>query len=176
MDVRIAPTPAGQDYTPFPQASMLAGMMNFDLDLRRELLASWSEREGQAALIEAFAQFIGLANSVVQNSHDFLEIMAIIHGDVTPYETEKINFPTTFGALMGVKLVEFGCEQACAGCAFRLGSAANQSPCTTADADWCGHPGEQAFMCHEDMDEKGEPTKICQGWVRLRQSRKRQAA
>lgn len=163
------------DYSMTPEhAKWLKGASLLDLELRREVLAKMLDEVGPAGLVEAFAQFIGLANSVVSNSHDFLELAAIVHGDMHPYQAEKINFPTIFGALMGVPLAEFGCDQACHGCAFRLGSAANQSPATTVDADWCGHPGEQPFMCHEDMD-KGEPTKICQGWLRLRQQRKKAA-
>jgi hypothetical protein len=56
-----------------------------------------------------------------------------------------------------------------------MGSHANQSPATTADGDWCGHEGEANFMCHEDLDANGEPTKACAGWARLRQSRKKAA-
>ena len=158
------------------QASWLAGIVQFPQEMRAEVLSAMLEREGPQAIVNAFAGFIGLANSVAENCRDWLELAGMLHADLGPYEAEKINCPTIFGALMGVRLAKHGCAEACAGCAFRLGTAANQSPCTTDDADWCGHPGEQPFMCHEDIDEAGEPTKICKGWLKLRQERKRESA
>lgn len=155
------------------QASWLAGLVQFPQEMRAEVLSAMLEREGPQAIVSAFAGFIGLANSVAENCADWLWLAGMVHGDLSAYEAEKINCPTIFGALMGVRLAKHGCKDACAGCAFRLGSPANQSPSTTDDADWCGHPGEQPFMCHEDLDAKGQPTKICQGWLRLRQERKR---
>ena len=158
------------------QASWLAGAVNLPPEVRREVLSAMLAREGPEAIVSAFAEFIGLANSVAENCADWLWLAGMVHGDLSAYEAEKLNCPTIFGALMGVKLARHGCEDACSGCAFRLGTAANQSPSTTTDADWCGHPGEQPFMCHEDLDDRGQPTKICQGWVRLRQARKREEA
>lgn len=158
------------------QASWLAGIVQFDPEMRREALAAMMKQEGADALIDAFAGFIGLANSVAENCREWLQLAGMLHGDLGPFEAEKLNCPTVFGALMGVKLAKHGCDDACHGCAFRLGSAANQSPSTTSDADWCGHPGEDPFMCHEDLDERGQPTKVCQGWLRLRQARKREEA
>lgn len=155
-------------------AKSLAGIILLNLELRRLALAKIAKIEGPDAIVEMFAQFIGMANSVLSNSHDFLEIAGIVEAGLTDRQAGQINFPTHFGALMGVGLAKYGCEKMCAGCAFRLGSHANQSPATTSDADWCGHPGEQAFMCHEDLDEGG-PTKICAGWLRLRQDRKKAA-
>jgi hypothetical protein len=153
-------------------ARRLKGIVLHEIDIRREALAEFRRKFGDDAVLEAFAEFIGLANSVIQNSHDALELFGIIHGEMEPYEAEKLNLPDIFGALSGVELAKFGCDEACSGCAFRLGSLANQSPSTTSDADWSGHVGEQPFMCHEDLSESGEPTKVCQGWVRLRQHRK----
>lgn len=158
------------------QASWLAGAVRLTPEMRHEVLSAMLEREGPQAIVSAFAGFIGLANSVAENCRDFAEMAGIIHGDMHPYQAEKLNCPTIFGALMGVRLAKHGCEGACSGCAFRLGTAANQSPATTCDADWAGHPGEQHFMCHEELDEKGQPTKICQGWIRLRLARKRERA
>lgn len=149
----------------------LAGIVQWPAEMRRETLGKIAEKRGVDSLVEMFAQFIGMANSVVENMRDSLETFGIIYGDISPYQAEKINLPTILGALMGVRLAKFGCDNVCHGCAFRLGSLANQSPSTTEDADWCGHEGERPFMCHEDLRD-GEPTKVCQGWVRLRQSRK----
>lgn len=63
-------------------------------------------------------------------------------------------------------------ETLCGGCAFRLGTAANQSPITTIDADDCAHPGEQPFMCHETLDDNGNPQEACGGFAKARAKRK----
>lgn len=162
----------GTDYAIEPRdVTWLAGAVQWPADMRREVLAKMLSESGPDHMIDLFAQFIGLANSVVANQRDALETFGIIYGDMHPYEAEKINLPTIFGALMGIRLAQYACPESCHGCAFRLGSLANQSPSTTADADLCGHTGEENFMCHEDLRD-GEPTKACQGWVRLRQDRK----
>lgn len=153
-------------------ADYLKGIVLHDTEIRRECIAVMRDKFGDDAVIESFVQFIGLANSVMYNQRDFLELYAITEMDMHPNTAEKINFPSIFGALLGVGLAKYGCEKACSGCAFRLGSHANQSETTTGDADWCGHPGEPPFMCHENLDE-GEPTKVCAGWLRLRQERKK---
>ena len=68
-----------------------------------------------------------------------------------PQLAEKINLPTLFGALHGVVLAAgVKSDKTCGGCAFRLGTPANQSPITTGDADWYFHPGEGDCLCHED--------------------------
>ncbi len=154
------------------QVDWLAGMVSLPAEFRREAAMKIAERHGVEFLADTLAQFIGLANSVIENSHSFLEIAAIVDGDMHPNDAEKLNFPTLFGAVMGAKLAKFGCEGMCSGCAFSLGSHANQSASTTTDADWCGHPGEQPFMCHEGLDDDGEPTRPCAGWVKFRQARK----
>lgn len=162
------------DYGLGADAKDLLGIVLLPLDLRREAVRKLIlERHGPEFLVEMFAQFIGLANSVVANSHDALETFAIIQGGMHPYEAEKINFPTIFGALNGCVLAD-GIDDrgVCSGCAFRLGSMANQSPATTCDADWCGHPGEAPFMCHEDLDDRGDPTRGCAGFAQLRANRK----
>lgn len=154
-------------------ANALKGALLMPHDLRVKVLTHLSEMRSERLMIELFSQFIGLANSVLANSRDFLEIAGIVYGDLGPYEAEKINFPTLFGALNGLALTQFGCDKCCSGCAFVKGTHANQSPSTTIDADWCGDAGQPVFSCHEDVGEDGEPTKICQGWLRMRQARKR---
>jgi hypothetical protein len=155
------------------EASMLAGACGLPVDVRAVIFEKYAMRHGVAALTNLFAQFMGLANSVVANNRDALEIFGIVHCNLGPYEAEKINLPTIFGACNGAMLAG-GMEQEglCGGCAFRLGTHANQSPVTTCDADWCSHPGEANFFCHEELDEKGEPVKACVGFARLRAKRK----
>lgn len=155
------------------EASTLAGACSLPADLRMHVFEKYAQRHGVVALANLFAQFMGLANSVVANNRDALEIFAMVHCDFGPYQAEKLNLPTIFGACNGAMLAD-GVDQdgLCGGCAFRVGTCANQSPVTTCDADWCGHPGEASFFCHEELDERGAPTKACAGFARLRAKRK----
>lgn len=145
-------------------AQDLAGVVQFSHDIRLEVLRSMQQRLGSDAMLALFSQFIGMANSVVANCHDALEEFLIVEKGWHPYQAEKLNFPTLFGALNGVKLAEgVNQDKTCHGCACRLGSLANQSPSTTCDVDWCLQ-GDDRFYCHEDLDEQGMPTKRCIGF------------
>lgn len=154
-------------------AGWLAGACGMPPDVRAEVLAGYLNQRGRAAFINLFSQFIGLANSVVANNRESIEIFGIVEGGMHPNEAEKLNLPSIFGACNGAMLAaEIDPAATCEGCAFRIGTLANQSPATTSEADWCGYPGEQPFMCHMDLDDKGEPTKGCAGFAQLRASRK----
>lgn len=169
--------PRAQEYSMGREdASWLAGTCQMPVDIRKVSLEAYTKQKGTDALINLFAQFIGMANSVVANNQEAIEIFGIIEGGMTPQQAEKLNLPTIFGACNGA-MIAVGIDQSplCRGCAFRIGTLANQSPSTTCDADYCGYPGEQPFMCHEDMDDKGEPTKGCIGFAQLRARRKRAA-
>lgn len=157
-------------------AAWLAGACGLPADIRSEAFTSYAALHGIGALANLFAQFIGMANSVVANNREAIELFGIIEGGMSPQQAEKLNLPTIFGACNGA-MIAAGIEQKplCHGCAFRVGALANQSPATTCDADWCSHPGEEPFYCHEDMDEKGDPTKACAGFAQLRAARKRAA-
>lgn len=142
----------------------LLGVVLLPHDIRAKVLDKYRKEHGAEALVNLFSQFIGLANSVVANSHDAIELFLIVEADFHPYQAEKINWPTLFGALNGVKLAEgVNQEKTCHGCACRLGSLANQSPSTTCDVDWCLADLDK-FWCHEDLDEDGKPTKKCIGF------------
>jgi len=150
-------------------AGVLMGAAGLTPEIRREILAHFAREHGEAALVALFAEFIGLANSVVANCHDALEVFGIAHLGMHPYEAEKLNLPTIFGALNGARLAhDVDPKGLCDGCAFRLGTHANQSPVTTCDAGDCSQPGEANFMCHENLDDSGAPTKACGGWARKR--------
>lgn len=157
-------------------ASWLAGISSLPVALRRQALAKYGEQHGSEALINLFAQFMGLANSVVANQKEALVIFQMVDLGIWPETAEKLNLPTIFGACNGAMLAD-GVEQdgLCGGCAFRVGTLANQSPNTTCDADWCSHPGEDAFYCHEHPEGE-EPSKACVGFARLRARRKRAEA
>jgi hypothetical protein len=148
------------------EADSLKGVVQLPYDIRHEVLTHYAKDRGHDALASLFAQFIGMANSVIANNREMAEMMLITEGNMLPQNAEKINLPTLFGALQGVALAN-STKQAglCSGCAYRLGAAANQSPPTTSDAEYCVQEGND-FNCHEKLDERGNPTKLCIGHAR----------
>lgn len=157
---------APTDYTmTAAQASELAGVVLVPADLRTQALRRYAATHGTDALAELAAQLIGAANSVVANCREMAEILLIDHG-VHPYSAEKVNFPSLYGAMGGVMLAS-GTKQdgLCHGCAYRLGTVANQCASTTSDALSCAQDA-QDFMCHEKLDSRGNPTKQCVGHAR----------
>lgn len=158
-------TEKATDYTMSIQdAYELKGVTLLPHEFRKQLLRKYAKDHGRDALADLFSQFIGLANSVVANSHEALEMVAITEFGAEPRVAEQINFPSIFGALCGVSLAAgVNQEKTCHGCAFRIGSCANQSQITTCDADWC-LDGDDRFMCHENLDVDEQPTKPCIGY------------
>lgn len=146
-------------------AKDLSGISLMPADLRAELLSRLAEKHGTAWLVGLFAQFVGLANSVMASGREAMEDILMIDGEMHPYSAEKVNLPTIFGALQGVILAD-GIKQRplCHGCAFRLGTPANQSPSTTADVTWC-LSGDDGFMCHTEFDKQGKPKRKCKGFA-----------
>jgi hypothetical protein len=136
---------------------------------RRDLLSRYKQRNGLTALLDVFAQFIGLANSVVTNNREMAELLLITEGGCTERTAESAHLPTIFGALHGAELanqVERP-KALCEGCAFRLGTPANQSPITTCDASWSAETDDR-FMCHvRGLDDDGEPTRLCAGYAAI---------
>jgi hypothetical protein len=117
--------------------------------------------------LELFSQFIGLSNSVVANHREMCEEILIKDGHMWPQSAEKANLPTIFGALNGIGIAAtVNQRKTCHACAFRLGTCANQSPSTTCAVDWAINCNER-FMCHLELDESGEPTKVCAGYKQL---------
>ena len=160
------------DYTMTSRdANELKGVVLLPFEFRQKLLAKYAADHGADALIDLFANFIGMANQAVENSHEALWLLGIIKGGMNDRDAEKINSSSLFGALQGVELAN-RVDQAktCEGCAFRLGTLANQSPSTTTDAQWCadgvGMEGDR-FMCHEGMGENDEPTRPCAGFAQV---------
>lgn len=134
-------------------------------EIRVLTLKKYLETHSTDDLVHLFSNFIGMANSVVANTREFIELFLQVECKMSDREAEKINLPTIFGAFNGAKLALPPSKGMCHGCAFRLGSAANQSPITTFDAADCrdDHAG---FMCHETLDDAGEPTQKCVGYIR----------
>lgn len=144
-------------------ATDLAGIAQLDLAMRREALSSYLQKNGSQRLVELMAQFIGMANSVAENCAEMSDQVLIEECGVHPDKFTSVNLPTIIGACQGV-LIASKCDSkgACHGCAYRLGSIANQSPITTCDAEFMAHD-RKGFMCHAHLDEQGEPTKVCVG-------------
>ena len=152
-------------------AAALRRMVSTPADARRQALNELAAQLGQEFFVDLFAQFIGLANQVVDNAREHAQAMLVAEGGVHPYTAEKINMPSLVGALQGVQLAD-GIDTAslCHGCAFRLGSIANTCDPTTSDADWCSQPNERPFMCHADLDAVGDPTQACKGFAQRRRA------
>ena len=166
---------AATDYAIAPQdAELLYGIATLPAIERKHALMAFTYRAGPQVIFDLFAQFIGLANSVASNAHEHAGNLLTEFG-VHPHTAEKINMPSILGALNGLVLVP-GIDPAplCHGCAFRKGSIANQCWPTTMDTEHCSEPGEVAFMCHEDIDEKGNPTTGCRGFAQRRVALARQ--
>lgn len=156
--------PANCEYSMSPSDAMdISGIAQLDLAMRREALTSYLERNGQQRLVELMAQFIGMANSVGENCAEMSDQVLIEECGVHPDRFDSVNLPTIIGACQGV-LIASKCDPAgaCYGCAYRLGSIANQSPVATSDAEFMAHD-RKGFMCHAHLDERNEPTKVCVG-------------
>lgn len=152
-------------------------LMNVTLlpaEFRRQAIDIFCRERGFDALKELFVQFIGLANSVVANNREMVELLLITEGGLHPHTVHQANLPTLFGALNGIVLTE-GIDQnkTCNGCAFRQGTCANQSPCTSIDADLCADDGTK-FYCHEHLDASGVPHRKCTGFTQARKLRARE--
>jgi hypothetical protein len=164
-----AEVPLSHRYTIAPaDAEMLQGAATVAGEVRAFLLRQYVENHGVEALIGLFGEFIGLTNRLADQAHE-AAVGCLIEAGYEPWTAEKVNSPTLQGALEGVKLADgIDVSKTCGGCAFRLGSVANMSPSTTDDAGSCVEPGSIPFSCHEDMDERGNPTKACAGWAQAR--------
>jgi hypothetical protein len=144
-------------------ADELKGASLVDVEIRSILFQKYLAAHGPDALINMFAQFVGLANSVVANNREFIEIFAITDCGIHPHNAHEVNLPTIFGALCGIELANsVNQKKTCGGCAYRLASCANQSPVTTCDADWADKDDHE-FLCHEKVDDNGNPTTLCLG-------------
>ena len=131
---------------------------------RRALLGQFARQRGQGRLVDLFAEFLALSLSVSANAREFAGLVLLEH-EFDPYRADLPNLPSIDGALRGVANAALcATEATCGGCAFRLGTQANQSRITSMDASDAAD-GEFEFSCHEDLDARGEPTRKCVGWA-----------
>lgn len=121
-------------------------------------------RRTNAELVNLLRQTLLLSKSIGENCREWLELCAIIHGDVHPYQAEKLNIPTVEGALAAAIVIPgVSCEGMCATCAFRVGSPANQTENTAEDIMGCLDDGEP-FYCH-DVEDPAQSKKPCRGFI-----------
>jgi len=154
-------------------AKYLEGIALLPRDLRIQFARQFLDTHRVNAA-EVIADLIGMANSVVDNSHELLKVEAVSRGLTWSHEAEKINFPSLHGALMGVSLAAgVDAAKVCAGCAFRRGSQANQCAPTQHDAR-DAVAGEWPFMCHEETDASGNCLQGCRGYALARGREKQQ--
>ena len=96
---------------------------------------------------------------------EHVELFAITDLGMHPHTVEKLNLPTLRGSLAGLLLPSVNEAKTCATCAFRQGTAANQSEPTAADINFLLADGSREdFYCHEGAPEGGS-TSICRGFA-----------
>ena len=154
-DYRISPADAAD----------LSGVSLMPQEIRLLLIQKHAERHGAAATLELFSQFVGMANSVVDNCRIAAETILIREGGLSPADARKANMPTLFGALQGIKLAAgANPSHLCGDCAFRVGSIPNQSSVTTCIAEQELRDPQGDFMCHHGLAPDGEPALRCLGF------------
>lgn len=148
-------------------AQLLAGMTVADHDDRVALMTKFFAERGTVGVIDLFSQFIGLSMSVSENTQEAVELVLITTGDWHPHAAEKINIPSIQGALLGVGVAASIAKDAgaCGGCAYRLGSIANQCASTVLDCNSTVENGDK-FYCHEKLDSDGAINTLCVGHAR----------
>lgn len=164
-------TPQPTDYRlSNTQASALKSLVMLPAELRRKVLQNYQGAHGAGAIVDLFVEFIGLANSVVVNVRDAAETLCIIEDVVPSHKAEQLNFPTIFGACLGVaNAAKIDGVKTCSGCAFKLGTWANQCESTSIDASE-SVDGEFQFYCHENLGDDGSPKRLCPGYAAARKS------
>lgn len=134
------------------QADDIRGALILPADMRLLTLQQYAAAHGHDATLALCAQLFGLANAVTENCREQAAHLLTLEG-MHPHTAEKINMPTLLGALMGICLAAKAPKQdsTCAGCAYRLGTVANQCPSTVDEAAWQLQDLDR-FSCHESED------------------------
>jgi hypothetical protein len=145
------------------EAELVAALALIPADVRVDLLRRHADKHGAEAVLRLFAQVVGAANSVIANCREMAELHAVVSGIIHPERAHQLNMPTLAGAMAGVKLANtVKPKSLCEGCAYRLGTPANQSPPTVEDAGWSVDCNED-FLCHVRVDELERPSQVCAG-------------
>lgn len=162
----VVKRPVNCDYKIDPAIhNNLAAASLGSVGMRRELLRRIQRKHGTGALLEAFAQFMGLANSVVESNRRSITDLLVECG-----VHESPNMSTILGAFEGIRAAVSPARGMCGGCAFRLGTPANQSISTVASAEECLRDGS-TFLCHiNGIDKEGRATQPCAGAAKARRT------
>lgn len=145
------------------EAAFLRKVVQASTTDRMGLLTRYAKSAGIDDLVRVLAHLIGCANAVIENCKAAASDLLVTEGGLHPHVAEDLNMPTLAGAMSGLMLVDgIDPRGACSGCVYRQGSHANQSPVTTEDAAYTACVGK-TFMCHEGLDARGNPTKVCIG-------------
>ncbi|HEY0840457.1 MAG TPA: hypothetical protein VGD74_09755 [Vulgatibacter sp.] len=152
------------DYNLTPdEADLIGAAATLPLASRLELLRLYEEKHGAGSMRHLLAHTIGAANSVIANARESVEMALITELHMHPHTAEKVNLPTLFGAMRGVRLAAgIDTRSLCAGCAYRCGAVANQCEPTIADAELQAEDNEP-FFCHAEFDDKGNAINLCAG-------------
>lgn len=148
-------------------AKKLRGIALLPGELREAALRNEFGGRSTLGIIKLFSEFIGLANSVIVNNRETIEMYLILEVKEPERIAEKVNLPTVFGALAGIEIAVEPTKRMCSGCAFRQGTPANQSPVTALDAEYAVDC-QSGFLCHEEADGSGRPKKNCAGFSKAR--------
>lgn len=118
----------------------------------------------RAELVDAVFTLCERFSRAIEATREHVELLAIVEFDMHPERVGKLNLPTMLGSLMGLAMPEVREDGCCATCAFRQGTAANQSAPTVADAMTCTTELDR-FYCHEGVTDDTKPLKVCRGWA-----------
>ncbi|KAA0946206.1 hypothetical protein FQ186_25990 [Pseudomonas sp. ANT_H14] len=158
-----APVPAHDYELTSIEAEFLSKVVEASTHERETLLSRYANSAGVDDVIRLFSQMIGCANAVIENCRLGAIDLLITEGGLHPHVAEDINLPTLVGAMSGVMLAAgVDPREVCSGCVYRHGTHANQSAVTTEDAAYSAF-GSLKFMCHENLDQRGSPTRVCVG-------------
>lgn len=124
-------------------AGALGGAVLLPRDIRIEVLQRIQRDRGIQGLIELFADVIGLANQVNDNSRKVIEDYLVSECGHDIETAQRLNLPDLFGGLRGVEIAITPKRGMCKDCAFRQGTPANQCQSSVADAQW-----SDDFDCH----------------------------
>ncbi len=159
----VAPAPALDYELTSVEAEFLLKVVQASTQEREGLLSRYANSAGIDDAIRLLSQVIGCANAVIENCRVGAVGLLITEGGLHPHAAEDINLPTLAGAMSGAMLAAgLDPRGTCSGCVYRHGTHANQSPVTTEDAVYSAC-GSQKFMCHENLDQRGSPTRVCIG-------------
>lgn len=149
-----------------PQLDALHVMATATAD-ERAALAIFEESYPDLDVRELLIQFMRLAKSLEANAREMVATTVFVElGRDPEREGNMPNLPTICGAIAGYRLAtKARPDPLCDGCAYRLGTPANQSPVTTCDADYSANNSREPFLCHERLNRKGMPYQACSGYA-----------